>query len=110
MPGRFGRKAGALEQRLDRDPEEQDWDSSDEDGPYEVELAVGRYDVRNDEHGLSVTSVVILAGEREVLLDIDKPTDRGGRGEIRASTEVHPPDVTRTVARLVRPLAGRDTR
>ena len=59
--------------RAGPDSEEEDWYSTDEDGRYEVELAVGRYDVRNDEEGPSLTSVVILAGEREVLLDIDLP-------------------------------------
>lgn len=57
-------------------PDEEDWDSTDEDGRYEVELPAARYDVWNDGGGPWLTTLVVLPQEREVVLDIDLPSER----------------------------------
>jgi len=52
---------------------EEDWDFTDEDGRYAVELRAGRYDVLQDAAGSLVTRVTVAAWQEEVLLDLDLP-------------------------------------
>lgn len=60
-----------------RDPEESDWDFTDEEGRYEVELRAARYVVR-DENGTDVTAAVVLTDGKEFSLDIDLGPARRG--------------------------------
>ena len=55
--------------------DEEDWDFTDEDGRYKVELRSGRYDVLDESAGSLVTSVTVEAWQQEVLLDIDLPSE-----------------------------------
>lgn len=50
--------------------EERDWDFTDEDGRFAVELTAARYLVRNDD-GAELADLVVLADREELPLDID---------------------------------------
>ncbi len=54
-------------------PDEDDWDSTDEDGRYAVEVRADRYVVINDVSSRWLTHVTVPAGERELVVDIDLP-------------------------------------
>jgi hypothetical protein len=62
---------------LDDDEDEDDWDLSDEDGRFEVELAPGSYVVRND-GGAWLGDVTVPAGVAELAIDLQLPL-----GELR---------------------------
>jgi len=58
---------------------EDDWDSTDEDGRYEVEVRADHYVVRNEAAGPWVTGVTVPAGAREIVVDIDLPREHAAR-------------------------------
>ena len=55
------------------DNEEEDWDFTDENGRYEVELPPACYVVRNDDEGPWLANVVVPKGKDELVLNIDLP-------------------------------------
>ena len=56
-------------------PKIQDWDFTDEDGRYEVEVPPGRYDVVSDEDDVEtwLAQVFVPAGSKELALDVEAP-------------------------------------
>lgn len=52
---------------------EEDWDFTDRDGRYEVQLPAGRYRVFDDDEGSWTTSVLVPEGQPEFLLNIELP-------------------------------------
>lgn len=64
-----------------------DWDSTDEEGRYEVEVRADHYVVLNDALAASaarerwLTRVTVPAGERELVLDIDLPPEESAAVE-----------------------------
>jgi len=60
-----------------REPEEDDWDFTDEEGRFEVELRAGRHFVQ-DENGTIVTAVVVPTGRKDLFLDVDPGPARPG--------------------------------
>ena len=55
------------------DNEEGDWDFTDEQGRYEVELLPACYVVRNDDEGPWLANVVVPEGKDELVVNIDLP-------------------------------------
>ena len=53
--------------------DEADWDSTDENGRYEVRIPPANYRVLDDDHGAFLVSVSVPSGTRAHVLDIELP-------------------------------------
>ena len=57
----------------DSDDDEVEWEFTDDEGRFEVELSPASYVVMNDDEGTCAANVVVSAGETELVLNIDLP-------------------------------------